>query len=411
MAVAEEFRSLRRALVATLAALAVLTCVGWVPTAGAQGIDILLKGGHVIDPRNGIDGPMDVAIAGDRIVQVAADIPAAGADQVVDVSGLYVTPGLIDMHAHVFYREAARAIKPDVFTFRNGVTTVVDAGTSGWRNFPQMKEESIDISRTRVLAFLSITGVGSSYYPTESRIETQNVGDMDPVLTAFRVREFPDIIVGIKAQHYQGTDYIPEERAVIAAEMAGGVPVMYDYGGRRSLEHLFRNIMRPGDIYTHTYTNGRVWPLMAEAKAKGILFSVGHGGGGFQWENAIPGIRAGNLPDVIDTDTHMRSINDGMKDMTNLMSKFLAVGMSFQDVILRTTWNPAQAMKREDLGHLSVGSEADVAVFSVRDGQFGFIDAGGTRYPGTQRVDAELTIRAGDIVWDLNGLAAPGYEE
>ncbi len=390
---------------------------------GAQEFTILLKGGHVIDPRNGIDGPMDVAITGDRIAAVGADIPPQDAQRVIDVAGFYVTPGIIDMHAHVFHRGAARAIKPDVFTFRSGVTTVVDGGTSGWRNFPQLKEEVVDVAQTRVLAFLSIVGVGSAYYPTESRITTQNVADMDPALAAFRAEEFPDIIVGIKAQHFEGPDYTPVERAVDAGNRAG-LPVMVDFGGHDpplSLETLLMEKLRPGDIYTHAYyssrtregpvdSQGRVKPYIFAAKQRGILFNVGHGGGGFQWDQAVPAIEQGLLPDVIDTDTHITSVNGGMKDMANLMSKFLSLGMSLRDVILRTTWNPAKIMQREDIGHLSVGAEADVAVFNLREGSFGFLDARGQRRPGTQKLEAELTLRAGRVVWDLNGLAAPEFQ-
>lgn len=388
----------------------------------AQQLDILLKGGRVIDPRNGIDSVLDVGIADGRIAEVASNIPEERSDLVVDVDGMYVTPGLIDTHVHVFHRGAARAIKPDVFTFRSGVTTVVDGGTSGWRNFPQLKEEVIDVARTRVLVFLSIVGVGSAYYPTESRIATQNVADMDPVLAAFRAEEFEEI-VGFKAQHYQGPDFTPVERAVDAGNRAG-LPVMVDFGSHNpplSLETLLMEKLRPGDIYTHTYYSsrgregpvdeaGQVKPFIFAAKERGLRFSVGHGGGGFQYAQAVPAIEQGFLPDVIDTDTHIRSVNGGMKDMTNLMSKFLALGLSVQDVILRTTWNPAKIIQREDLGHLSVGAEADVAVFSLREGDFGFMDAREIRLPGTRKFEAELTIRAGRIVWDLNGIAALNTE-
>jgi dihydroorotase len=408
---------------AVAACLALLACVTAPPTAVAQQIDLLLKGGHVIDPRNGIDEPRDVAIAGGRILEVAPNIALARARRVVDVSGLYVTPGIIDMHAHVFHQEAARAIKPDVFTFRSGITTVVDGGTSGWRNFPLLKEQTIDAAATRVLAFISIVGVGSAY-PTTSRITTQNVADMDAVLTAFRVREYPDIIVGVKAQHYEGPDFTPVDRAVEAGTRAN-VPVMVDFGGHDpplSLRTLLLEKLRPGDIYTHTYysartregpvdPNGSVKPYISDAQRRGILFAVGHGGGGFQWVQAVPAFRQGFVPDIIDTDTHTTSVNGGMKDMANLMSKFLSLDMPLPDVILRTTWNPARAIKREDLGHLSAGAEADVAVFRLHEGNFGFMDARGTVRPGSKKLEAELTVRAGRIVWDLNGIAAPAWDQ
>lgn len=396
-------------------------------TATAQQIDLLLKGGHVIDPRNGIDRPMDVAIADGRILRVAPSIPESNARRVVDVSGLYVTPGLIDLHGHLFHLQVTRAVFPDVFTFRNGITTIVDGGTSGWRNFPQFKRETIDQARTRVLAFLSIVGEGSSYVTprgeSQSRVTTQNVADMDPFLTAMRAQEYPGVIVGIKAQHYKKGDYIPEQRAVEAGNLAG-IPVMVDYGEHdppRSLEKLLLEILRPGDMFSHTFSNTRgrervvdenlkVEPFVLEAQKRGVLFNVGHGGGSFIWWQVIPALQQGFYPDVIDTDTHVSSMNGGMKDMNNLMSKFLAAGMSLQDVILRTTWNPARYIQREDLGHLSEGAVADVAVFGLREGSFGFVDSRGRSYPGRQKIETELTIREGRIVWDLNGLSSTPWD-
>jgi dihydroorotase len=199
-----------------------------VETIRAQQIDILLKGGHVIDPKNKIDSKMDVAIVADKIVQVAPDIPTKNAKKVIDINGLFVTPGLIDMHVHVFMgndlgayiANGPTSVAPDGFTFRAGVTTVVDAGSSGWRNFRQMKEQTIDKAQTRVLAFLNIVGTGM-----EGRFEEQDVTDMNPVMTANMIKQlFPDIIVGIKAAHYWG-DFTQVDRAVEAGGLAN-VPVM-----------------------------------------------------------------------------------------------------------------------------------------------------------------------------------------
>lgn len=389
-----------------------------VSAAQGQEPEILLKGGHVIDPRNGIDAVMDLAIANGRILRVARDIPAVGARRVVDATGLYVTPGLVDLHAHVFL-DAQRAIKPDGYTFRAGVTTVVDAGTSGWRNFPRLKEQAVDRSRTRVLAFLSIVGEGSAY-PTESRILTQNVADMDPVLTAFRIAEYPGVLVGVKVQHYMGPDFGPVDRALDAARRAK-VPVMVDFGEHDpplSLETLLLEKLRPGDMLSHTFAelrlreavvgdDGRVRPFVLAAQKRGVLFNVGHGGGSFVWRQVLRSIEQGFLPDIIDTDLHGGSMNAGMKDMANLVSKFLNVGMSLQEVFLRATWNPARAIGREDLGHLSEGAVADVAVFRLREGDFGFVDSTGAVLKGRRKLEAELTLRDGRVVWDLNGLAAP----
>ena len=393
----------------------------------AQEIDILLKGGHVIDPKNKIDSKMDVAITNGKIAQVAADIPAKNAKKVIDVTGLYVTPGLIDMHVHVFngndlgsyIANGQTSVPPDGFTFRAGVTTVVDAGSSGWRNFRQFKEQTIDNSQTRVLALLNIVGNGMF-----GRFEEQDVSDMNPVMTAHMINKlFPDIIVGIKAAHYWG-GFTQVDQAVEAGKLAN-VPVMVDFGEHQppnSIEALFMQHLRPGDMFTHTFSygpanretvvdeNGKVKPFIFAAQKRGIIFDVGHGGGAFSWRQAVPAMQQGFRPDVISTDLHTQSMNGGMKDLTNVMSKFLNMGMSLQDVVARVTSAPANVIKRPELGNLSVGSEADVTVLNLRKGDFGFLDIRGTKLKGTQKVEAELTIRAGKIVWDLNAISAPMWD-
>ncbi|WP_187293389.1 amidohydrolase/deacetylase family metallohydrolase [Dyadobacter fermentans] len=411
-------------------------CRGWtvfaflllaLSPAHSQSIDLLIKGGHVIDPKNQIDGVRDVAVISGKIAQVAADIPAANAKKVVDAKGLYVAPGFIDMHAHVFNGTTPDAyianghtsVAPDGFTFRTGVTTVVDAGSSGWRNFKLFKAQTIDRAQTRVLAFLNIVGTGMA-----SRYEEQDLTDMNPVMVANMIKRlYPNIIVGIKSAHFWG-DYSQVQRAVEAGKLAD-VPVMVDFGEHRpplSIEKLFKEYLRPGDIFTHTYAHGpndretvvdeqgKVKPFVLEIQKKGLVFDVGHGGGAFAWRQAIPSIRQGFLANVISTDLHTDSMNGGMKGLDNVISKFLNMGVPLPDAILRVTWNPAQVIKRPDLGSLTVGSEADITVFNVRKGDFGFIDARRLKLKGDKKLEAELTIRAGKVVWDLNGISVAGWE-
>ncbi len=396
-------------------------------TAQTQPYTLLLKGGHVIDSKNGIDGPMDVAIAGTTIGLVAPDIDQGLAVSVIDVSGMYVTPGLIDMHVHVFQgndldayiADGQTSVSPDGFTFRSGVTTVVDAGSAGWRNFPLFKAQTIDRSQTRVLALLNIAGTGM-----RSRYEEQDVMDMNPVMTSHMIsRLYPEILVGIKAAHYWG-DFTQVDRAVEAGKMAG-VPVMVDFGEHdppNSLSSLFLEHLRPGDIFTHTYSygprvretvvdeTGKVKPFVFEARQRGIIFDLGHGGGAFSWHQAVPALRQGFVPDVISSDLHTQSMNAGMKDMTNVLSKCMAIGMSLSDVIHRATWAPAQVINRPALGHLTPGAEADVAVFTLREGRFGFVDVRRVRVEGTRKLEAELTLKAGRVMWDLNGISMSAYE-
>lgn len=393
----------------------------------AQKLDILLKGGHLIDPKNGIDGQMDVGIADGRIAEVAKHIPEKGAAKVIDVSGLYVTPGLLDMHGHVFMgnepgsyiADGATSVMPDGFTFRSGVTTIVDAGSSGWRNFPIFKSQTIDKAQTRVLAFLNITGNGM-----RSRYEEQNLTDMDPVMTALMIEKlYPELLVGIKASHYWG-GFEKVDLAVEAGNLAG-VPVMVDFGEHdppNSIESLFMDHLRPGDIFTHTYSygpsqretivdeKGKVKPFVFKAQQKGIVFDVGHGGGAFSWRQAVPATKQGFKANTISTDLHTQSMNRGMKDLSNVASKFLALGYTLPEVISRVTWAPAQVIHRPDLGHLSIGSGADVAVFDLRKGDFGFLDVRNKRLQGNQKLEAQLTIRAGKVVWDLNGIGADEFK-
>jgi dihydroorotase len=397
-------------------------------TLKAQGIDILLKGGHVIDPKNNIDSQMDVAIADGKILEVAKNISSNNVRNVIDVTGMYVTPGLIDMHVHAFHgtnpdsyiADGWDALPPDGFTFRAGVTTVVDAGSAGWRNFRDFKKQTIDRSQTRILVFLNIVGVGML-----GRFEEQNISDMNPVMASYMItRLYPDIIVGVKSAHYWGADFTQVDSAVRAGILAN-VPVMVDLGEHHpplSIEQLFMKHLRPGDIWTHTYANGpkdrevpvdehgKVKPFIFEAQKRGIIFDVGHGGGAFTWVQAVPSIQQGFIADVISSDLHTGSMNSGMKDMTNLLSKFLSMGLSIHDVILRSTWKPANVIKRTDLGNLSKGAVADVAVFSLRNGDFGFLDVRGKTLKGKQKLEAEMTIRAGKIVWNLNGLGAPLWD-
>lgn len=391
--------------------------------ANAQTYDMLLKGGHVIDPKNGIDALMDIAIKDGKIARVASGISSESAEHVVDASGLYITPGLIDIHAHYYwgtepnriYSNSFASLPPDGFTFRSGVTTAVDVGGAGWRNFQHFKEQVIDRSRTRVLAFINIVGDGMSGLPE------QNINDMDPKMTALVAGRF-DEIVGVKIAHFRGYNWEPHHRTAEAGVEAG-IPVMIDLGLSDiplPLDTLFFDIYRPGDILTHTYGSPVVGPgfkeaavdeegiLRAhwtEAQQNGFIFDVGHGGGSFFYDIATPATQQGFWPNTISTDIHTGSMNAGMKDMLNVISKFINLGMPLKDAIEASTWKPAQVIQREDLGHLSEGAEADIAVFRHREGDFGFIDAAGVVESGDQKLETEVTIRAGRVVYDLNGIA------
>ena len=394
----------------------------------SQPYDIVIKGGHVIDPKNNIDAIMDVAISNGKIAQVARTIDTKQAAQVVNAKGLYVTPGLIDLHAHVFFgtepdhylSNGLAAVPPDGFTFRVGVTTVADAGGAGWKSFPEFKKNVIDNSQTRVLSFLNIVGEGMRGGAYE-----QDTNDMDPKLSAMVAKEYKDYIVGFKVAHFEGHDWTPVDRAVEAGKQAG-VPVMVDFGGAHpplSIEELYMKHLRPGDIFTHTYTlldgnvretvvdeaTHKVKPFIWDAKKRGIIFDVGYGGASFNFSQAIPAIKEGFYPNTISTDLHTGSMNASMKNELDIMSKFLLMGMPLNDVIKASTWTPAQVIKHEELGNISVGAIADVAVLELMQGDFGFYDKTGYKISGKQKFECEVTIKAGRIVYDLNGIADPIY--
>ena len=383
--------------------------------------DLLLKGGTVIDPKNNLNARRDIAISGGKIAAVEASIDAAKAKKVIDVAGLYVAPGFIDLHVHVFYgdgpsyRDGGLSVLPDAFSFRSGVTTMVDAGTAGSKNFEIFKKRIIDRSKTRVLSFVNIVGAGMG-----GEVE-QNRSDMDPAPLIALAKQYPKIIVGVKTAHYAGPEWTAVDNAVKAGDGAN-IPVMVDFGAfrlDRPHEELITKRLRPGDMYTHMYLpavpmfdkDGKVRQYLLDGRKRGVLFDAGHGGGSFVFRYAVPAIKQGFIPDSISTDLHASSMIGGMKDMTNVMSKFLNMGMSLEQVIRASTWHPARQIKRMELGNLSVGMTADVAVFSLQKGKFGFTDVYGAKLEGTQMITSELTFKAGKMYWDLNGLARQAWDK
>lgn len=388
--------------------------------AQTKAYSILIKGGHVIDAKNQINEIMDVAIQNGKVAAVAPNIDPMLASQVVNAIGMYVTPGLIDLHGHVFagtepnhyLSNGSSALAPDGYTFRAGVTTIVDCGGAGWKSFPTFKRNIIDQSRTRVLSFLNIVGEGMRGGEYE-----QDVSDMDSKKAAETALAYKDEIVGFKLAHFRKLDWVPVERIIEAGKQTN-LPVIIDFGGNLSIEDLFFKYLRPGDIFTHVFRElsgkepvvdlktNQLKSFVIPAQKKGIIFDVGFGGGSFNFNQAISSIKAGFYPNTMGTDLHTGSMNGAMKDQLNILSMFLALGMDIPGVISRSTWAPAKAIHREELGNLSVGSEADIAVLSIRQGNFGFRDIAGNKQEGKQKFECEMTIRGGRIVYDLNAIAS-----
>lgn len=406
------------------ACMLALTMLIMVSYCHGQQYSIVIKGGRVIDPKNNVDAIMDVAIADGKIALVSKNIDPKQGRQVVNAEGLYVVPGLIDLHGHVFYgtepdhaySNGMSAIAPDGFTFRVGVTTIVDAGGSGWKSFPLFKQNVIDNAQTRVLAFLNIVGEGMRGGPYE-----QNTNDMDPKMAASVAQRYSDYIVGFKVAHYNGHEWTPVDNAVKAGD-AAGVPVMVDFGGSHpplSIQELFFKHLRPGDIFTHAFaqlesreaivdvSNNTVKPFVRDAQKRGIIFDVGYGGISFSYSQAIPALKSKFFPNTISTDLHTGSMNGAMKDILSVMSKFYQMGMDVPAVIKAVTSSPAQVIKREELGNLTPGTGADVAILNLLEGDFGFYDYTGYKVTGNRKFQCEMTIRGGRIVYDLNGIANP----
>lgn len=387
--------------------------------------DILIKGGHVIDPANNINEPRDVATKGDRIAAVAKDIPASSARKVIDVTGLNVTPGLIDIHAHAHIgRSPTRPAYPADMNLASGLTTIVDCGSWGAKDFHLMKQNVIDAARIRVLAFLNIVAAGMGD-------KEQNVSEMDPQLCAATIRKYRDVIVGVKTAHYWTGDPWDAEHppwaavdAAVAAAKLADVPVIVDFWPRppeRSYQDLILDKLRPGDIHTHVFAQqfpildkekgGKVSDFMRQARQRGVYFDLGHGAGSFWFRSAVPAIRQGFLPDSISTDLHMGSVNGPVVDMITTMSKILAIGVPLEQVIRMSTVNPARQIRRPELGTLSVGSEADIAVIELRRGKFSYTDCGRARMTGNVKLENRLTLRAGLIAYDPTGLSMVEWED
>ena len=395
--------------------------------------DLLIKGGQVVDPANKINSVMDVAVQDGKIARVSPDIPADTAKKIADAKGRYVTPGLIDIHAHIYplfpsVNMPASSVDVDTNMLKAGVTTVCDAGTAGWRDFGYFKEHVVDLSKTRVLAYVNIFDGGmlcANYREEESVVER-----LHPKATAAVALTYPDIVVGIKSAHYYGEisgpccDAHPAFGSVDRALEAGaicGKPIMVDFqpnGSEQSYRGLLKRLGK-GDIHTHVFAQqfptvdekGKVYDHMWEARERGVMFDLGHGAGSFWFRNGLPALRDGFPPDTLSTDLHRGSISAAVLSMLHTVGKYHNMGMSFEECIMRSTCEPAKLIKRPDLGTLSVGACADVAVIRKIEGEFNYTDCGKSKLKGTSILMCELTVRAGEVVYDSYGLTMPEWDK
>lgn len=402
-------------------AVTLLTCA---LTAQAQQFDLVLRNGHVLDPKNNVDANRDVAIRDGKIAAIEPSIPANAAKKSVDISGLYLTPGLVDIHVHVFtglrhnaWGNGDLSVPADVMAIPNGVTTMADAGSSGWRDFPEFRRRVIDISATRIFAFVNIIGAGMA---NNDDAAEQNEHDMDVDALSKVIEENRNIIVGVKTAHWQQPNFISVQKALEAGNR-NHLPVMVDFGwfDNKSYEQMISTLLRPGDISTHVFRmpaplltpDGKPAPYMIEARKRGIKFDVGHGGGSFNFALAEPMVKGGFFPDSISTDLHVGSATGVMLNLPNVMSKMLALGIPLSEVIRESTTNPATEIGHPELGQIAVGSTADIAILRIDHGNFGYADLAGGKVNGTERIFPEMTLRAGKVVFDLNARTAVPWRE
>ena len=364
--------------------------------------DILLTGGTVIDPLGGLNDQFDVAIVDGQIVDVAKNIDPQKATRTIAVPGKYVVPGLVDIHAHVYVGVTTWGIAADPACQTTGVTTIVDAGSSGWATFPGFSDYIAGPAQTRILCYLHISGIGLVYGPVGEMLDLRYA---DPGRVADTIIENRDLIVGVKVR--QGGAQVgdngvePLKLAIEAAERAD-VPIMCHIGAGVRLPEILK-LMRPGDVITHCFQGvgdsildekGRVIPDAWAARQDGVIFDVGHGAGSFRYEVAQQAMQQGFISDVISTDLHIGNINGPVYDLPTTLSKFLHLGLSLEAVIENATIQPAKAIQRDDeIGHLKIGSPANITVLDLLDGEFEFFDAHRKKFVGHQKLEALFTIR------------------
>jgi len=367
--------------------------------------DLILHHGHVIDPSQGIDGQMDVAIENGLIAELGENLPVSSQTVEVDVAGKYVCPGLVDLHGH-WYQGSSYGIDPNG-CLNDGVTTVVDAGTTGFINFGEFRRHTIDPAEIQVLAFVHIGGLG---IPTTLLGELEDLRYARPKETARVIQDHQDVVLGVKIREgsMSGNHGLEALDLALKAAQETQLPLMVHISqGAKTPDILKR--LRTGDILTHCFQGrgngilteplGDLLPSTIEARQRGVLFDVGHGCGSFSWETARRGFECHFYPDTISTDLHRFSVDRFAETLPTTLSKFLHLGMSLEEVIAKSTWKPAQAIGRSDqLGTLKKNSIADVLIFEIETGEFKFEDTHMQVEMGEKRIKPYLVLKEGKVI-------------
>jgi dihydroorotase len=370
--------------------------------------DLILRGGRVIDPSQKLDAVTDVAFSAGKVARVGAKLEAGSSTDVRDISGQIVTPGLIDLHTHVYWGGTSLGIDAEEFCRTSGVTTAIDTGSAGPGNFAGFRKHVIDPSKVRILAYLHVSHAG--IYAFSDRVmvgESEELRLMDPVSAVEVANANRDVVVGIKVRvgrHASGTSgVIPLDIALQVGEEAG-MPLMchIDFPPPSYEEVLER--LRPGDVLTHAFRpfpnspathQGTVKREVLEARKRGVKFDIGHGKGSFSFKTARAMLANGFMPDTISSDVHQLCINGPAFDQVTTLSKFLCLGMPLDEVIAASTVNAAMALKRPELGSLKPGSVGDATILSIKEGKFDYVDVVGEHLTGDRKIASEGVVVAG----------------
>ena len=374
--------------------------------------DLLIKGGKVIDPSQGITSVMDVALVLDKVAHVAPDIPASQARRVIHAEGKIVTPGLIDSHIHVFPFVGPYGLEADPYCVHRGVTTVVDAGTSGYFTFPAFRHYNIQRATTRIRPLLHIVSLGMVAGSMPNMGELMDLRYCVPRLAVERARQNPGVIVGFKvrcSKTYTGPNDVEGVRRAREAAAEAHLPLMMHIGGSYSPLYKLVDQMQKGDIVTHTYNHfpsgilepdGKLKKTVLEARQRGVRFDVGHGAGSFSFDVAAKCLDQGFPPDTISTDLYTADSHGPVYDMCTTISKFMLLGMPLPEIIRRTTVNAVDTFHfKEKIGTLKPGSEADVSVFEIQEGNFTLTDSYRDTRKTRQRLAPVVTVRGGELYY------------
>ena len=374
--------------------------------------ELILRGGRVIDPSQNLDAVADVAFADGKVAGVSERLEAGPETQVRDVAGKIVSPGLIDLHTHVYWGGTSLGIDAEEFCRRSGVTTAVDTGSAGPGNFAGFRKHVIEPSAVRILAYLHVSFAGIFGFSRTVMVgESQDIRLMAPREAAAVAEANRDVIIGIKVRLGRGASgdqgMAPFEHALQTAEEVG-LPLMVHIDEPPPTYEELCARLRPGDVLTHCFrpfpnapvtAQGTIKPAVRAARQRGVLFDIGHGKGSFAFKTARAMLANGFLPDTISSDVHALCIDGPAFDQVTTMSKFLCMGVALPEVIRRTTVNAATALKRPELGSLKPGSVGDATILSVAEGEFDYVDVVGEHMTGDKKIASEGVVIGGRWWW------------